>query len=29
MTTFLDVVTWAALVAGAAVIGVFLFVRRR
>lgn len=29
MTTFLQVVTWLALVAGALVIGVFLFARRR
>ena len=29
MTTFLDVVTWVALVAGAIVVGVFLFARRR
>jgi hypothetical protein len=29
VTTFLDVVTWIALAAGALVIGVFLFARRR
>jgi hypothetical protein len=29
VTTFLDVVTWLALAAGAVVIGVFLFARRR
>jgi hypothetical protein len=29
MTTFLDVVTWAALAAGAIVVAVFLFARRR
>jgi hypothetical protein len=29
VTTFLDVVTWLALAAGALVIGVFLFARRR
>ena len=29
MTSFLDVVTWAALVAGAVVVGLFLFARRR
>jgi hypothetical protein len=29
VTSFLDVVTWAALVAGAVVVGLFLFARRR
>jgi hypothetical protein len=29
VTTFLQVVTWLALAAGAFVIGVFLFARRR
>jgi hypothetical protein len=29
MTTFLDVLTWLALAAGALVVGVFLFARRR
>jgi hypothetical protein len=29
MTTFLDVVTWVALAAGAIVVAVFLFARRR
>jgi hypothetical protein len=29
VTTFLDVVTWAAFIAGAIVVGVFLLARRR
>ena len=29
MTTFLDVLTWLALAAGAIVVGAFLFARRR
>jgi hypothetical protein len=29
VTTFLQVVTWVALVAGAVVVGLFLFARRR
>jgi hypothetical protein len=29
MTTFLDVLTWLALAAGALAVGVFLFARRR
>jgi|GEM_PF-3192175 hypothetical protein len=29
MTTALDVVTWVALAAGALVVGLFLFARRR
>jgi hypothetical protein len=29
MTTFLQVVTWVALAAGAVVVAVFLFARRR
>ena len=29
MTTFLELVTWAALALGAVVVGLFLFVRRR
>jgi hypothetical protein len=29
VTTFLEVVTWAAFVAGAVAIGLFLFARRR
>ena len=29
MTTFLEVVTWLALVLGALVVGFFLFARRR
>jgi hypothetical protein len=29
VTTFLDVVTWIAVAAGAIVVGVFLFARRR
>jgi hypothetical protein len=29
VTTFLQIVTWAALAAGAAVVGLYLFGRRR
>jgi hypothetical protein len=29
MTSFLEVVTWVALAAGAVVVGLFLFARRR
>jgi hypothetical protein len=29
VTTFLQVVTWVALAAGAVVVGIFLFARRR
>jgi hypothetical protein len=29
VTSFLDVVTWVALAAGAVVVGLFLFARRR
>jgi len=29
VTTFLDLVTWVALAAGAVVVGLFLFARRR